>query len=743
MKKLLLFLICLISYNTYAQNISFTFVNARNTNDGVDDYYEADIYIASDTDFIVGSGQLYFNYNTEAFGENVHASGNFSMETPTDCILDTSFGGGFLEAYNLFIVNDNISSRVSTSFQQNASINAFNFSGVTSNVTSTPTHLYSIKIKYNDVTKDPNVSFEVGGTFLDQFYTACGPTTGSNSPDCTNHPGTQITGDSYDSTGASLFSDVNWTGASSAFWSITSNWNTSAIPSTSNNVTIPDVANDPILNTGNLSVNDLTIDSGADLTVDVNGALTVNGDLNNSGTIALTASASNSSVFIVEGSASGQVTFQQNGLLANQWNVITAPVSGQSIKDFAENAANDIRINNTVSPSRYAIAYYDDSNADGAKWVYYTTTDLSSGTLTFELGKSYAISRATDGSVSFTGTIETNDVTETVAADQWNAIGNPYTAYMPINENSGANFIQDNFAKFNSSFVAVYTWDASQNKYTAQTLADAESKLAPGQGFFIRTNTGVGNVAFNKVQRGLDVSGGASTRLVTTNSNTEIKLSIASDATKVSTRILYSETATKGLDAGYDVGNFGGADLDVYSKLIEGNTEDNFTIQSLPISNYEEIIVPVGVVAEAGKEIVFSVEMNNLPSDSNIYLEDKLTNTYTDLTEGGFTVKVEEKLNGAGRFYLHTSAKVLSTDDEIINNETVSIFKSTKSEITITGVTSNANVKVYSILGKEVATTTIEGNQTSKINLNNLSSGIYIVKLQSETSEISKKIILE
>ncbi|WP_299680326.1 T9SS type A sorting domain-containing protein [uncultured Tenacibaculum sp.] len=740
MRNLLFIFLVACTSQLFSQNISFSFVNARNTNDGTDDFYEADIYIASDTDFIVGSGQIYFNYNTEAFGENVHANNNFEMSQPDGSILATGFFGGTVKAYQSFIVNDNTISRVSTSFQQLASSGTVGMPVVN----STPQYLYSIKIKYTDVSKSPNVSFETGGVFLDQFYTACGPTTAVafGTADCTGEPGTQITGDSYDSTGAALVSDVNWTGASSAFWGVTSNWDNTAIPNTTNNVTIPDVTNDPILNTGSYVINDLIINSGADLTIS-NGVLNVNGDLTNSGAITVEADASNSSVFIVNGSATGEVTFQQNGLVANEWTVITAPVDGQSIKEFAEDVTNDVRINTTATPNRYAIAYYDDSNADGSKWVYYTTDDLASNSLTFEVGRSYAISRASNGSVSFTGTIATNDVTKTVAQGEWNAIGNPYTAYFPINDVSGDNFIANNSSKFDPSFMAVYTWDIAQNKYVATSLVDAESKLAPGQGFFIRTKSGETEVTFSQSQRGIDISSGSSMRFVNTKESSKIELNVSANGNKVTTKILFTDTATKGLDAGYDIGNFEGANLDVFTQLADESTTTNFTVQSLPISEFGDVVIPVGLVAEKNTEVEFSILTTELPSDTNIYLEDKLNSTFVELGDDTYKIKVEDTENTTGRFYLHTSAKVLNTEDENLVSDKVNIFKSSTKEITITGISSTTAVRIYSILGKEVVNTKIDPTTSSKINLNDVTPGVYIVKLQSETSNSSKKIIIE
>ena len=195
MKKLL-FLLLLVSTFTFSQSISFTFENARNTNDGTDDFYEADIYIASDSDFKLGSGQIYFTYNTDAFGQNIHANGNFEYLQPSGSILAEVYG---FPAYKDFIVNDNTTSRVSTAFQQGVSSGTI----TANNVTSTAKHLFSIKIKYADVSKDPTVAFETGSVFLDQFFTACGPAS-FGFPDCTNNPGVQILGDTFDSSGAEL-----------------------------------------------------------------------------------------------------------------------------------------------------------------------------------------------------------------------------------------------------------------------------------------------------------------------------------------------------------------------------------------------------------------------------------------------------------------------------------------------------------------------------------------------------------
>ncbi|MEO0723254.1 MAG: T9SS type A sorting domain-containing protein [Bacteroidota bacterium] len=193
----LLLLSLFVTPSAQAQTISFIFANAENTNDGTDDYYEIDVMISTDSDFKLGSGLLYFNYNTAAFGENVHANDNVEFTYPEgDYILGAV---SFLNVYGSFVTNDNTSSRVAFSWQQTLSSGGI----AADNVTAAAAALFHIKIKYEDVSEDPSFCFESGEAFDDQTYTACGPASFAIA-DCTNTPGTQLLDDNFDCSLASL-----------------------------------------------------------------------------------------------------------------------------------------------------------------------------------------------------------------------------------------------------------------------------------------------------------------------------------------------------------------------------------------------------------------------------------------------------------------------------------------------------------------------------------------------------------
>jgi hypothetical protein len=79
---------------------------------------------------------------------------------------------------------------------------------------------------------------------------------------------------------------TSWTGSNSADWSTGSNWDSAAVPSALDDVTIPGggVTNEAVID-ADVNVHDLTIGAGRSLTINAGRRLTVNGNLTLSGTI--------------------------------------------------------------------------------------------------------------------------------------------------------------------------------------------------------------------------------------------------------------------------------------------------------------------------------------------------------------------------------------------------------------------------------------------------------------------------
>ncbi|QNM85413.1 T9SS type A sorting domain-containing protein [Polaribacter pectinis] len=529
-----------------------------------------------------------------------------------------------------------------------------------------------------------------------------------------------------------------WAGVT-ADWSTPSNWNENLLPTTSDNIIIPNVGMKPVITSGtNAVANNITIDASSSLTINTGGSLTMEGDLNQNGTFTINSDATSNGSLIVKGTHSGTGTVDYARYLSTSgdalkgWHLISSPVNGKNIDEFFGSLV--------TNGNKRGVAPYVNTNAATFKWEYYLSTDFPGF---FTEGKGYTMKKSTAGTLTFNGFLNTNNAGISIevkaTGDQFNAIGNPYTSYI----NSG--LFLDNVDAGRLTEKTIWLWDEAGNagagEYITTNSATAY-KVAPGQGFFVKA-LATGNVTFSEA---IQTHVGGDTFL-REESKPEIKLSLTDGTNIKSSEIFYIENKTTGFDDGYDSSMFNGVSspFAVYTQLVTDNQGKNLAIQTLPDINYENMVIPIGVNAESGKEIVFSLEASNFSSDMKIYLEDRSTNTFTRLEEANstYTVTLTESLNGVGRFYLHTTESALSVDNEA-TLANISIYKLNNSTVKIAGLQQGkASIKLFNILGKQLIHNSFTTNGTKEISLPKLATGVYIVKLTTENGKLNKKIIIE
>ena len=178
--------------------------------------------------------------------------------------------------------------------------------------------------------------------------------------------------------------------------------------------------------------------------------------------------------------------------------------------------------------------------------------------------------------------------------------------------------------------------------------------------------------------------------------------------------------------------------------MLSDSQGQDLGIQSLPPENYENMVIPIGINAISGIDIMIDATITNFSSGMNVYLEDKEDNSFTLLAaDSNFTTTLISDLNGIGRFYLHTTSETLSSDD-VLNKNNIIIYTSSKENLRIIGVQNgSANIHIYDILGKEVLRASFEGTGMNDIQLPTLKEGVYIVNLSSDRGSINKKIIIK
>lgn len=478
---------------------------------------------------------------------------------------------------------------------------------------------------------------------------------------------------------------------------------------------------DDLTISSNSEINDFGIVATKTVTLNDTNHINVNGNLTTNDGLTLESGAS----LIVSGTATGSATYQRTLDFVdgntNGWYLITSPVASE-IYDDAWVTANDIA---SGSSSNRGIATYTTATDD---WSYFQ----ANGSDSFTSGTGYSMKRgSTTGTVSFTGTINTANSTPSISIEgnAYNLLGVPYTSYI----NSGT-FLDDN----SNLDQQIWLWNQGTGNYESKPFIDAYI-LSPGQAFFIKAASG-STVHFAKTNQ----SSGTDT--FQKSSNTEVKLLMTDDTNERFAKVYYLETATTGFDNGYEGETFGGIanSIDVFTRLVTEDQGKNYQVQSLPISEIETLVVPVGVKVAAGKEITFSMETTNLPQEIKVYLEDSLTNTFTRLDEANtfYKVTMPDAINDIGRFYLHTSKTTLSTGALLLDS--ISIYKADATTLRIVGLDSGqTTVTLFNTIGKQTLQTSFEPDGVKDISVLKLVAGVYIVSIQTVAGHLFKKIILE
>lgn len=445
-----------------------------------------------------------------------------------------------------------------------------------------------------------------------------------------------------------------------------------------------------------------------------------------------------------------------------------------------------------ISLARYWIYKFQNLNNAYANW----TQILETGALA--PGQGYTLKGSGAGTptqnYTFIGKPFNGTITSPIAADNLNLSGNPYASALDANQ-----FIDDNISSLSgigSTTGTLYYWEHSsannthilagyQGGYAAYTKTGGTPPVAPvgingtggnfriakrfipvGQAFFVTGSATGGAIVFNNTQRIFvkEDDNEAFVMFRTSNNMLSTANSAANnynDAYEVDTfskiRLGYNsntnyhrqillgfmnENATNGYDAGYD-----GIHIDIQPNdmcFINGTTK--LTIQGDGFFN-AQTIYPLFVVANVAGTVKFMIDgLENFDPQQAIYIYDNDTNTYHDIRNESFEVVIPEGENSS-RFSLRftqgtlniaansiDSVKIVHTQNEnllIINNDSLALTVK--------------KIVLFNIIGQHIANWDVENEdqRNIRIPIQNLSSGTYIVKINTSNGFISKKIIVK
>ena len=379
------------------------------------------------------------------------------------------------------------------------------------------------------------------------------------------------------------------------------------------------------VNTTDISINDLIVNSGATIDIDQANNITAAGDIDvlNNGNLVLNSDSNEFSSLLVDGTVTGNVKYNRHVTdNAGGNDLISPPVSGEAFTSFITNNSN---IFANTGQTLYLFGPFEKPLND---YQLFTNVEVEN----LEIAKGYRAASTDDGTFTFSGAVTSGPLSVPIIYSgteyaKWNLIGNPYTSYIKLED-----FLLANLNELDPNTVAVYGYDADLTFGTEWTIWNMSysdnnpgSLIAPGQGFFVSSKVVGTNVSFTPSMRSIGTSDDF---IVGRNSNlAHFVITMSKPDRTYNTDIYFNDTATLGLDIGYDAELFAEepSSFSIYSELTESGEDLNMAIQTIGFNDVNgSTVIPVGINLLQGQQVTISMDTSNL--EYNVYFEDTLTN---------------------------------------------------------------------------------------------------------------------
>lgn len=518
-------------------------------------------------------------------------------------------------------------------------------------------------------------------------------------------------------------------------WNTAGNWSSANVPVSTDNITIPGgLTNYPIINSI-VSINNLTIDAGAVLTLNTSAELTVSGTLtNNAGSAGLLINSDISGVAtLIQNSSSVSATVK-NFLnpVSNQYQYISSPITAASASMFAGNN----------------FYYYDEPMDD-----YWGTTKLLNGWVKYTTGsldvlKGYAYYTGTktltyQGELNYNASnfniplLYTSHPGNTIDGDAysiydgWNLIGNPYTCYLDWAQ-LGLTFLDQTVYYYNGS-----TGNYSYYNLTGPVSVNSATKyIAPMQGFFVKSDVG-GNIEITPSSM-LHTS----QRVVTKTGNDLsdiIKLEVSANNFSDESVIRFISGASSDFENKYDAyKRF--SDNQKVPQLFSEESKVNYAINSLDASDNSKE-VQLGLICVSGKSYSITAKEMNFSLYNHVYLEDKLSGKITELTPGTkYSFDFENDVQNTKRFILHFEKSATSVNEN--QSQDIEVYPNPANDYVYIAVNSEkVKYSVSNITGQKLLSGQL--SEDKKLDISTFPKGVYFININTDDNNSTLKRIIK
>lgn len=550
--------------------------------------------------------------------------------------------------------------------------------------------------EYVEFLRDENVTNDAGDVMYEQWTNHS-----KSAPEVMNHV-------TWSANPSVTF--LKWTGNENSDWGNADNWDENMIPTANTNVIIPSgLPEYPIIDGISGVCNFLTMESGAQLTVQQGADLQVNGPLlHRDGRYGIP-----SLIEYGNMSVTGFIEAQMQ-LNEDRWHYFSPPLANLTANSF------------------YGLYLYSYNPNDGT-WVNIVeeTTPLADGvgykvwTYDEDAGVKNVLFRGS-GADLHSG-IYNLPVNYSDVNDNYSFVGNPYLSSVDWDHGS---WVKDGVG------ASVYVWDGVQYLSWNGSIGALTDGVIPAmQGFFV-VDDGSNSSPVLSVSN-LSRTHGPDPYKKSDGSMT-LQLKIAGNGYYDNTYISFDPDATKNFDPQYDAFKIMGREEAPQLYTVVG--EEILSINVLPnISSYGSIPINLDVSVETTYTISFQ-GIKNFPKDYTIFFVDKQDDVFLELTGNEEYIFSASSGDDTDRFEIKFNDNGLNDREDadiVIYSFDGSVYVDNPKATYIP-----EEVRIYALSGELVFSSNLGTSEKNIIHLD-VEVGVYLVKVYTSSKIFTKKVFLK
>ncbi len=530
--------------------------------------------------------------------------------------------------------------------------------------------------------------------------------------------------------------ELVWNGSAGSDWNTNDNWSGSlGKPELTKNVIVPASPTGgifPETNTGaGAECDNLTIESGGYLYVPSNNTLTVNGTLtNNAGTSGLIVKADNTGMgSLIHNISNVQATVEQwlefDATQGWQWHLVSAPISDATINTYYD---------------MFLYQYHEAGNAPGGG---YWENLWDPVTTPMNLGEGYNITGSNTWigttTVNYEGLLNSSDVPITgftmddpdVNFRGFKLVGNPFSC--AIDWNTSVDWNRSGL----SGWMVILDDGTYRGYHSDGTSWQSGTSIIPStQGFFVRATSLPASLTIPTSQRVHN----SHDFYKETNDFTYpiVRMEAQVNGHTDESVVVFHPEGSTGFDDYYDLSKFTNAEG--LPNLYSASEGINYAFSFLQ-EDYIDMIIPVYFeMGVPGICQIEATEIDNISQGVNVYLEDLIEGTITEL-KANPVYEFEHNLNNDPlRFNLHFMESWYGVEDNSMNN--INIYSTNDFVYIVTPEMQSGDIFIYDMLGQEILNQRISESDLTKIRITN-GTAYYLVKFQSDETLVTKKVFVK